>query len=261
MSSSNPGATKIYLDSDYSVYKTPDISPADLIFTLENAVSYDFDVFALSLLEVSAPNIEPIIMVGVNDTLHFNENSNTVNVFTAVLSEGFYTGSTFAAELQTRMNASGASNTYTCSYNTNTFKLTIATTLPNTFRILGTSNGSTCLSEMGFVSTTSPSFTTAKTGDYVVNLCGSRYLDVRVNHQTGSVVSGVNERGNIMCRMSFDVPKGAVQNYQAQVPVEHLVKRSSLSRIEITMYNDRGLKVKLPSNHKYTFMLSLRAVS
>jgi len=260
MSSSNPGATKIYLDSDYSVYKTPDISPSDLIFSLENSVNYDFDLYALSLLEVSAPNIEPVIIAGVNDKFLFNENLNTINVFTATLTEGFYQGSTFASELQTRMNASGASNTYTCSYNPSTFKITITTTIPNTFRILGASSGSTCLPEMGFSSGTT-TFSTAKVGDYVVNLCGSRYLDIRVNHQTGSVVSGVNQRGNIMCRMSFDVPKGSIQNYQAQVPVEHLVKRSALSRIEITMYNDRGLKVKLPTNHKYTFMLSLRAVS
>lgn len=260
MSSLTPGATKIYLDSDYSIYKTPDISPADLIFTLENAVSYDFDVYALSLLEVSAPNIEPIFMVGVNDTFKFNENLNTVNVFTATLTEGFYTGTTLATELQTRMNASGAANTYTVSYNTGTFKLTITTTIPNTFRILGTSSGSTCLPELGFSSSTT-TFTTAKTSDFVVNLVGSRYLDVRINHQTGSVVSGPSERGNIVCRMSFDVPKGGIQNYQAQVPVEHLVKRSALGRIEISMYNDRGLKVKLPTNHKYTFMLSLRAVS
>lgn len=257
MSSLTPGATKIYLDSDYSIYKTPDTSPADLIFTLENAVSYDFDVYALSLLEVSAPNLEPIFMVGVNDTFKFNENSNTVNIFTATLTEGFYTGTTLATELQTRMNGSGCANTYTVSYNTNTLKLTISTILPNTFRIL---SSSTCLPELGFNSYTT-TFTTSKTSDFVVNLIGSRYVDIRINHQTGSVVSGPSERGNIICRMAWDVPKGGVQNYQAQVPVEHLVKRSSLGRIEITLYNDRGLKLNLPNNHKYTFMLSLRAVS
>lgn len=256
MSQLTPGATKIYLDSDYSIYKTPNSSPTDLIFTLENAVSYDFDMYALSLLEVSAPNIEPTFLSGVNNTFLFQENGNTINTFTATITEGYYTGTTLATELQTRMNGSGGANTYTCTYNSNTFKLTILTTIPNTFRIL---SSSTCLPEFGFDSTTT-TFTTSKTSDFVVNLIGSRYIDIRVNHQTGSVVSGPNERGNIMCRMSWDIPKGGVQNYQAQVPVEHLVKRSSLGRIEISLYNDRGLKLQIPNNHKYTFMLSLRAV-
>lgn len=260
MTSLTPGATKIYLDSDYSVYKSVDTSPSDLVFTLENAVSFDFDVYALSLLEVSAPNIEPCFINGVNNVFQFQENGGVINTFTAVITEGFYTGNTLATELQTRMNGSGCANTYTCSYNSNTFKLTITTTIPNTFRILGFSSGTTCLPELGFESTTT-GFTTSKTSTNVVNLVGSRYIDIRVNHQTGSVVTGVNPRGNIMARMTWDCPKGGIQNYQPQIPVEHLVKRSALGRIEITLYNDRGLKLVVPPNHKYVFMLQLRAVA
>ena len=247
---------KLFLDSDYSSYKSSDTSPTDMNFNINNVLSDNYDVYRLSLLEVSAPNIEPVFQTGINTSLVFRENSGVVD-FIATITQGTYTGTDLATEIAARMNSVvGIANSYTCSYNQSTLKLTISANIPNTFSIR---SNSTCLQQLGFTST-STSFAVVHTGSYIVNLVGSRYMDVLINHPTNSLSTGAIQRPNILARVKWEVPKGSIQLYQTQIPLSHNVNRNSLSNMEIRFFNDSGRQMSMDPNHRITLTLMIEPV-
>ena len=246
----------LYLDSDYSSYKSVDTSPTDLTFNFNNILSDNYDVYKVALLEMSMPNIEPTFQSGQNTSLVFRENAGVVD-FTATITAGTYNGTDLAAQIQTQMNAVvGIANSYTCSYNQSTLKLTISANIPNTFSIR---SNSTCLRELGFA-TANTSFAVTHTSGYIVNLIGSRYVDCCVNHSTNSLSTGAVQRSNILARMKFSVPKGSIEKYQVQTPSYHNVSRNSLSSLEIRFFNDKNRIVSLDPNHTITLILDIQPV-
>lgn len=248
---------KLFLDSDYSSYKSADTSPTDMNFNLNSVLSDNYDVYEFALLECSAPNIEPTFQTGYNTSLVFKENGGVVD-FTATINQGTYNGTDLATEIQTRMNAVvGIANSYTCSYNQSTLKLTITANIPNTFAIRSTS---TCLAELGFVSTGSTAFAVSQTSNYIVNLVGSRYMDIIVNHPTNSIATGAQSRSNLLARVKWSCPKGSIQVYQTQFPLSHNVSRNSLANMEFRFFNSAGRQMNLDPNHRITLTLQIRPV-
>jgi hypothetical protein len=247
---------KLFLDSDYSSYKSVDTSPTDLNFQIGNVLSDNYDVYKLSLLEVSCPNIEPTFQTSQNTSLVFRENGGAVD-FTAVITQGTYNGTDLATEIAARMNATpGIANSYTASYNQSTLKLTITCNIPNNFSIR---SNSTCLQELGFP-TANTGFAVTHTSSYIVSLTGSRYMDITINHNTQSLSTGAVQRTNILARVKWEVAKGAIQLYQAQVPMSHNVSRTSLSSMEIRFFNDKGRQMVLDPNHRITLTLLIEPV-
>ena len=250
-------AFKLFLDSDYSSYKSADTSPTDMNFNINGVLNDNYDVYELALLEVSCPNIEPTFQTGYNTSLVFRENAGAID-FTATILQGTYSGTDLATHIAARMNAVvGIANSYTCSYNQYTLKLTISANIPNTFRIMGTS---TCLAELGFTSTGTSGFSTTHTSNYIVNLVGSRYMDIIINHPTNSLSTGAQSRSNMLGRVKWEVPKGSIQLYQAQVPLTHNVSRNSLANMEIRFFNSAGRQMNLDPNHRITLTLQIRPV-
>ena len=248
---------KLFLDSDFSSFKAADTSPTDMNFNINSVLSDNYDVFKLSLLEVSCPNIEPVFQTGYNTNLVFRENGGVVD-FTAVLTQGTYNGTDLATEIAARMNSVvGIANSYSASYNQSTLKLTISANIPNTFSIR---SNSTCLTELGFSQSQTGSFATTQTSSYIVNLVGSRYMDILINHNTNSLSTGVTQRTNILGRVKWDVPKGSIQLYQAQIPMSHNVSRNSLSSMEIRFFNDKGRQMNLDPNHRITLCILIEPV-
>lgn len=247
---------KLFLDSDYSSYKSTDTSPTDLNFNINGILSDNYDVYKLTLIECSAPNIEYVFQSGFNTSLVFRENGAGPD-FTATITQGTYNGTDLATAIQSALNSTiGIANTYSCAYNQSTLKLTISTTIPNTFSIR---SNSTCLQELGFLST-GTGFAVTQTSPNIVNLVGSRFVDICVSHPTQSLSTGLTQRSNILHRMKWDVPKGSIQVWQAQTPVSHHVSRTSLSTIEIRCYNDKARLMQMDANHKWTFTLLIEPV-
>ena len=247
---------KLFLDSSYSSYKSVDTSPTDLNFNIGNILSDNYDVYKIALLEMSMPNIEPCFQTNYNTSLIFRENGGAVD-FTAVITQGTYNGTDLATEIAARMNSVvGIANTYSCAYNQSTLKLTITCNIPNTFSIR---SNSTCLQELGFP-TANTGFSVSQTSSYVVNLIGSRYVDILINHPTNSLSTGAIQRNNILARCKFSVPKGSIEKYQIQIPMYHNVSRTSLSNIEIRVFNQFGRQVLLDANHSITFILDIQPV-
>jgi hypothetical protein len=87
---------------------------ADVIDTNENDYFIDLgrefsDVTTIELLEAAIPKSRDIIRTNDNDLIHFGENGAGGAVLSAPIPQGDYTGAQLAAEIQTQMNAVGAS--------------------------------------------------------------------------------------------------------------------------------------------------------
>lgn len=93
---------------------------------------------------------------------NINDSNNTIDLYESKtetkvsLVNGFYTGTSLASHLKTRLDAkSTASNTFTCTYNTSTKKMTITADTAN-FQLLfstGTNKATSPWKELGFSST------------------------------------------------------------------------------------------------------------
>lgn len=248
---------KLFLDSEFSSYKSVDTSPTDLNFNINGLLSDNYDVYKVTLLEVSAPNIEKTFQTGINTSLVFRENSGVVD-FTATIPQGTFNGTDLATQIAASMNSVvGIANSYSCEYNQSTLKFMISANIPNTFQIRSNSN---CLSELGYLSTGTSGFSVSHTSPNIVNLIGSRYMDITINHPTNSIATGITQRSNILARCAWSVPKGAIEKWEIQNPLSHNVSRNSLSSIEIIFYNSYGRKMAFDPNHRICLTLQIQPV-
>lgn len=241
---------KLFLDTlDTQVVKSGiNNTPSDSTFIFGEILPDSVTNVGVMLESASIPNIVPNIRPGRN-TLDFFENGGAV-LRTATVATGLYDANTLVTALQTAMNASGAANTYTVTYNSITKKILISTTLPNTFRIL---SSSTMLTQIGYDAMTS--FDTTKTADYLINLLSTRYVDILVNFNTASIA--LNKRSNILQRVHFTESLGSIVFYQAQVPSSAVCSAESLRQIEVRLYDDTGSLYNLDKNHQCTYSLYL----
>lgn len=223
-------------------------TPADSTFIFGEILPSQVTNVGVCLEAATIPNIVPSVRAGRN-TLDFYENGGAV-LRTATVAAGFYDANTLATALQTAMNNSGASNTYTVSYNSTTRKLTIATTLPNTYRIIGSS---TCLTQIGF--DTQSSFATTSTADYVINLLPTRYVDIVVNFNAASIA--LNKRSNILQRVNLSEASGNVIFYQSPFITNVVTSAESMRQIEVRLYDDQGALFSIDKNHQCTYSLIL----
>ena len=104
----------LLLDSQYSNISFSGLKNAsDVQYLIYLSLAHDY--YSIYLQSASIPNTEPSVMTGINDILVFRENGGVVD-FTAVIPEGFYSGSQYATALQNEMNAvPGISNSYSVS--------------------------------------------------------------------------------------------------------------------------------------------------
>jgi hypothetical protein len=111
-----------------------------------------------------------VITAGVNDDIDFEE-TNGVEL-TATLGAGVYTADELATEMETQLEASGASN-YTVGYNHSTLKFTLASDRAGgggVFKLLwssGSHSATTAGDTIGFDITEDDADSASHTGDYV----------------------------------------------------------------------------------------------
>lgn len=232
-------------------------TPADTTFIFGEILPSQVTNVGVCLDSATIPNIIPNIRAASgtssgNNTLEFYENGGVV-IRTATLTAGFYDANTLAAALQTAMNtAPGVANTYSVNYSTLTRKLSISTTLPNTYRILGSS---TCLTQIGFDAEGTSSFTTTSTANYVINLLSTRYVDLVVNFNAASIA--LNKRSNILQRINLTEASGNIVFYQAAYLTNVVTSAESLRQIEVRLYDDQGALFAVDKTHQCTYSLIL----
>jgi hypothetical protein len=242
---------KLFLDTNDTdtIKNGSNSTPSDCSFIFGQTLPDSITNVGVCLYEATIPNIRYNVRSGVNNILYFYENAGAVT-FTATLTQGVYDATSLASALQTAMNGSGAANTYTVTYSSTTKKMTIATVLPFTFQVL---SSSTCLTLIGFEAMTS--FATTKTGDYMVNLLTTRYVDIVVNFNAASIA--LNKRSNILARVNLDDAIGTVIFYQASVLANTVTQAESLRQIEVRLYDDAGDPYVIDKNHSCTYTLLL----
>lgn len=234
---------RLFLDSNDAAANV-NTHPGDTTWVLGEVIPPTITSVSIFLDSCSIPITIPTFRGGVNNILDFYENG-VATLLQAVITPGTYSGLELATELQTQLNAVGA-NIYTVTYSSITKKLSITTTLPDTFRILSTS---TCLEKIGFQA--SSAFVSGQVGEYMVFLLGSRYLDVCVNFDCASIA--LNRRSNIIARIPLSAEAGSVIFWSAQIPIKSVCSATSLSEMNVRLFDDNGSPYLIDANHQVTY--------
>ena len=128
--------------------------------------------YHVTLSATSIPLTLYNIRTGVNDTIYFNDGTDR----TVTLTPSSYTASSLATHIQAQLNASASTITFTVSYNTDTFKMTIAGDSPFTLQF---DNADSPYRELGFAFAETAS-ATSHVGDYAVNLSYPQFLMINI---------------------------------------------------------------------------------
>jgi len=142
-------------------------------------------IHGVKISKVMVPNTWYVIMSGINDKIYFTETTN----WTATLTEGYYTTTTLATEIQTQMNSAYTTdNNFSCSFSTTTYKYTISHSATNFSLTFGTNTTASSAKTLGFEASDTSS-TTSHEADNIVNLNYSGKLLIKCTQ--------------LMCRNSF----------------------------------------------------------
>lgn len=239
----------IFLDSRQRSYGNNtnfSVGLNDFNFSNNESVSVSVD-------EVNMFNLQYPIN-STNKTITFQEDG-VASDLTATLTEGNYTGSEIATELQTQLNSAGA-NTYTVSYNSTTGKLTISDDagLPSTINLTDIDD------IFGFVTPTG--FLATHTGTNPINLSGVEYVDILLpNLLTGNMTTSANRNG-IMKRIPLDVGWGGLVSYRSQQGDDSvIVNKEALDNVRVEVRNPDNTIYDLPSNANISIVLKCTIIS
>jgi hypothetical protein len=196
-----------------------------------------------------------------NRDITFFENSNDLNVAIAQVPQGLYTGTTYATAVAAAMTTASAvflnSYTYTGSYSTTTFKLTISANGANVFRIAST--GTTAATQMG-LTTFLVGHQNSQTMSSPVSLSGSTYLDILASFPTGAIDSS-NWTKQILARVFLTDPYGTFIYWSSDLESSHIVvSNQDLQRISLTLRDDANNDFTLPNTFYCSYVLRLDPV-
>jgi len=234
----------LYLDTKDSINPS---TPADTSFALK-ALLRDDAYKTIGLKSITFVNTLFAVNANTN-TLVFEEDGAGTD-FTATLTIGDYTATTLATELKTQLDSAGA-NVYTVTYNSNTFKYTIATA-GTSIRLLDTS---TCLEVIGFTAQTAFQ-TTSTTSDLVVRLDGAQYVSVITNLNSMNIAS--NSYSNILERIPISVAIGDLVTYEPNEITYQSFHAGSLDNLALRLYDDKDVCVCLPANCAIQYVFALQ---
>lgn len=235
--------TKLYLDTRDSLFTTPHDASWNLRISNNDAPFH-----RIALKSILFANTRPLVHSS-NKTLVFQEDGTATDL-TATLTEGTYNANELATELKTQLDATGA-NTYTITYDSKTFKYTIATD-GTSIKLTG---DSTMLDLIGFAPQTG--FTaTSITSDYPVRLDGTQYVDILADFAVDCISS--NGLTNVFQRIPVETSIGNLVYYEPETLDYRTIGVDSLNSLQLRLRDDRGSPFVLPatSHIQYTFVLS-----
>lgn len=234
----------IFLDSRNKTYgSNTDFSIFMNGFNLENGVNVQVTVDEVSFFNLQYP------INSNNNTIIFQEAKDSGTDYTATLSVGSYTGSEMATEIASKMTAvTGNAYTYAGTYDSNTGKITISVTVPDTFTI-------SSINEI-FGINAYTTFASTKTSDMSVNLAGVEYVDICLpSLLSGNMTSNYNSNG-IIKRIPMTVPWGSLMAYRAQQSDDSVViNKEYLDNIVVRVFNPDHTIYELPDNAHISIVL------
>lgn len=239
----------LHLNTDDSLNPT---SPDDSHFLI-NIRNNELDVRNLSLSEVNFSNTVYPINNNYNK-LYLQEDSATGSTFTATLVVGYYTGTSFAAELKAALDASSGANTYAVAYSSTTKKITITTSGTNLAFVAGDNNA---YREAGVSTSELGTFASSYVPTNPVYLSGSQYVDIMSNLISNDLVVSSNDRKNTLVRIPLEHGFGGIVYYNAKYQQPININSVALRDLSLRMIDDRQNSWALPSNSpvSYSFIL------
>lgn len=234
--------------SSYLILNTKDSytnEPSNASFNITNFKEAN-NYSKISLTSVILPNtVYPIN--SFNNVIVFEEDGNATD-FTATLTPGGYTATELATVIKDSMDAAGA-NTYTVTYDTNTYKYSIGST--GTFRFTSDSTAGDVLG----VDTEVSSFASSLTSLNPVRLDGSQYVDIICSIPSNNITS---DNIPVYKRIPLTVPFGEVLYYKSEFDDWLSLRATNLISLDIRLIDDKANPFLLPSNSdiQYVFRLS-----
>jgi len=234
----------LFLDTNNS--NSPD-TPADTNFELNFAAGNNTSNYSLSLESCSFPNsVYPIN--SNNNKIYFKENGGAT--LEATLQSNNYTGTEFATQIQTQLDAAGA-NTYTVTYDSQSKKITITENAANTIQLVAGDND--VYDNIGFIVTSADA--NSITADNPVRLDGSLFIDIITNIGTQNYSS--SGRTNVLARIPLSGNFGNVIFYHDESETYLDLAEDDIGYIETRLLDDKGNTFDLPSNANVSYVLRL----
>jgi hypothetical protein len=215
-------------------------------FNLYNLFNGNVDNFIVSVDEFCITNTYYPINDNYNKIV-FNEGAADL---TATLTNGGYSGSEIAFELQTQLNAVGG-DTYSVTYSNITKKITISSS--GTFKILSSGSAN---DKLGFQSYST--LVASYTGDNPVNLLNSLYVDVISS--MGNYNSSSSSRNNILCRIHLNQPFGSIVSFNNFTNDYLISNDESIDNIEFRLIDDNNNPYIMAPNSNWSLILKFTKV-
>jgi hypothetical protein len=247
----NPNFYKLFIDTSQKTYGSNTSSS----FFLEDNIINEYSSFNVQLNKCAIVHSQYPTNSN-NNTLVFYENNNDVASATITIPEGTYTGATYASTLATLLTTESLATlngyTYTVTYDSVTFKITISAGA-NVFRI---DSASTCELQLG-LSTYEVSHVTTQTMASTVQLAGTKYVDVTISFNTDNIGGIYNY--NVLERIHIIAGFGGYiffENNSHQVV--HRVRSNELNNIKIELRDDLGnvFEEQVNAYNSYTLLLT-----
>ena len=196
-----------------------------------------------------------------NNVVVFSVNGVLGTTYTATISPGSYTGTSFATALTTALNVPVSGVVFTATYNSDTFKITITCDGVNTVLIRAPSLGTTFNRISGF-KTTLVGFQNSVTGDSQVNLSGTSALKIRVQFPTESVES--SGQNNLLSYIPVVVNPFSYIFYDDNIPSIPIIitcRSNDLNNIRISLYDDVDQVWNPSDDFGYEMVFNISATS
>ena len=171
-----------------------------------------------------------------NNLLKFRESSATATALSTTLTSCNYSPSTLVTELNTKLNASGGQTSYSCSYATNTNKITISAT--SNFRFEdNTTTGKCAWYELGFTEGEATAYTNSLVLPNVVDLSGIKAINISSGNLTSKTkVYGSNR--NIIASIPIDANIGTVLAYN-NTQTEYIdISETDLNVVDLVLQDE-----------------------
>lgn len=176
------------------------------------------DVKKLAIVSLELPyTIYPVR--AINSTINWTDSGPVAR--SAVITSGYYTGSSLATQIASQMTSTSATDTYTGSFSLNTFKITIIESGALTWSMtMGTNITSSIRFVTGF--TTDTTTAASHTGNNVVRTTGESNVYIRVSSLpdlsyigTGSEGGSTTQSARLtnLFKIPIDANPGDVINY------------------------------------------------
>ncbi len=207
--------------------------------------------YKVALIDLEMPNtVYPINEY--NNKLSWND---TAGVVTLTIPENAYTGSQMATYLNSNMqpasDAVGATNVITCTYDSQSQKLSFASAA--NFYFIDVANSP--LQELGLLNTGSAYAALSQVSSVPINLSGSQCVQLISSFSTKNFSSSTS--AGVLANVPLDTGFGSVIYYQAPLDVDLFVTAHDLAYVSIFLRDDRGNPWKLPLNSHLNLTLKI----